>query len=74
MGNFKATWISRPFGESDWQLFDLATDPGESSDLSKQQPAVTQQLISAWEEYAKEVGVVPPEEAEGSEQSARVDK
>ena len=68
MGNFKATWISRPFGESDWQLFDLATDPGESSDLSKQQPAVTQQLISAWEEYAKEVGVVPPEEAEGSEQ------
>lgn len=74
MGNFKATWISRPFGESDWQLFDLATDPGESSDLSKQQPAVTQQLISAWEEYAKEVGVVPPEEVEGSEQSARVDK
>ena len=68
MGNFKATWISRPFGESDWQLFDLATDPGESSDLSKQQPAVTQQLISAWEEYAKEVGVVPPEEAEWPEQ------
>ena len=28
MGNFKATWISRPFGESDWQLFDLATRPG----------------------------------------------
>ena len=68
MGNFKATWISRPFGESDWQLFDLATDPGESSDLSNQQPAVTQQLISAWEEYAKEVGVVPPEEAEWPEQ------
>jgi len=68
MGNFKATWISRPFGESDWQLFDLATDPGESSDLSKQQPAVTQQLISAWEKYAKEVGVVPPEEAEWPEQ------
>jgi arylsulfatase A-like enzyme len=64
MGDFKATWISRPFGESDWQLFDLAIDPGESIDLSKQRPAVTQQLISAWEEYAKEVGVVPPEEAE----------
>jgi arylsulfatase A-like enzyme len=68
MGNFKATWISRPFGESDWQLFNLATDPGESINLSKQHPAVTQQLISAWEKYAKEVGVVPPEETERLDQ------
>lgn len=61
IGDFKATWISRPFGTSEWQLFDLAADPGEKMDLSEQKPGVTKQLESAWEEYAKDVGVVAPE-------------
>ncbi len=61
IGDFKATWISRPFGTSEWQLFDLAADPGEKMDLSGQKPGVTKQLVSAWAEYAKDVGVVAPE-------------
>ncbi|UCD46779.1 MAG: arylsulfatase [Deltaproteobacteria bacterium] len=61
IGDFKATWISRPFGTSEWQLFDLAVDPGEKMDLSGQKPGVTKQLVSAWAEYAKDVGVVAPE-------------
>jgi len=68
IGDLKATWISRPFGVGEWQLFDLATDPGESVDLSKQQPGVTQQLVSAWEEYAKDVGVVAPDKTEWPDQ------
>jgi arylsulfatase len=68
IGDSKATWISQPFGQSEWQLFDLATDPGESIDLSKQQPGVTQQLVSAWEKYARDVGVVPPDKAEWPDQ------
>jgi arylsulfatase len=61
IGDHKATWISKPFGPSDWQIFDLSVDPGESKDLSIQKPKLKQRLIDAWDEYAKSVGVIPPE-------------
>ena len=61
VGDHKATWISTPYGPSEWQLYDLAADPGESRDLSSQEPVLRQRLVDAWERYAKEVGVVPPE-------------
>jgi arylsulfatase len=64
MGNWKATWIVAPFGVSDWQLYDLATDPGESRDLADQRPEKMEQLVALWEAYAKDVGVVLPETAE----------
>jgi arylsulfatase len=64
MGDMKAAWISRPFGAGEWQLFDVATDPGESIDLSRKEPELLQQFISAWAEYANDVGVVLPEEAD----------
>ena len=61
IGDYKATWIVKPFGPSEWQVFDLSVDPGESKDLSSQNPNLKQRLIDAWDEYAKSVGVVPPE-------------
>ncbi len=61
MGRWKATWISAPFGVSDWELFDLATDPGEARDLADQHPEVMQRLVALWEAYADDVGVVLPE-------------
>jgi arylsulfatase len=61
MGRWKATWISAPFGVSDWELFDLATDPGEARDLANQRPEVMQRLVALWEAYAEAVGVVLPE-------------
>jgi arylsulfatase len=61
IGDFKATWIIEPYGPGEWQVFDLSVDPGESVDLSSQHPELKQRLISAWEEYADAVGVVPPE-------------
>ena len=39
---------------------DLSVDPGESKDLSKQQPELRQRLIAAWKDYAKQVGVIAP--------------
>ena len=64
MGNWKATWIAEPFGAGDWQLFDLANDPGESLDLADQYPDVTQDLANKWDSYADEVGVVERESTE----------
>jgi arylsulfatase len=64
MGNWKATWIAAPFGVSDWELFDLAKDPGESHDLADLHPEKLQQLVALWEAYARDVGVVLPEKAD----------
>ena len=61
IGDYKATWISKPFGPSEWQVFDLSVDPGESKDLSSQKPKLKLRLIGTWDEYAKSVGVIPPE-------------
>ena len=61
LGDHKATWISSPYGPGEWQVFDLATDPGESKDLASEEPALRQRLTDAWQEYAGDVGVVPPE-------------
>jgi arylsulfatase len=61
MGDWKATWIAAPFGGGDWDLFDLAADPGESRDLADRHPETLQRLIELWETYADEVGVILPE-------------
>jgi arylsulfatase len=58
---WKATWIREPFGASDWQLFDMKVDPGESNDVADQYPEVIQDLADKWDVYADEVGVVPRE-------------
>jgi len=61
VGDHKGTWIGKPFGPSEWRIFNLRTDPGESKDLSTQKPKLRQRLIDAWDEYAESVGVIPPE-------------
>lgn len=62
MGQWKITWIDRPFGTSGWQLFDLARDPGETKDLHADKPEHLQRLLKMWDEYEKEVGIIYPEE------------
>jgi arylsulfatase A-like enzyme len=58
-GDFKAQMVSAPFGTGTWQLFNLAKDPGEASDLSGLMPEKLEMLKNAWDQYAKDVGVVP---------------
>jgi arylsulfatase len=62
MGPWKLTWIDRPFGTSNWQLFDLTADPGETSDLSEDRLDQMQRLIEKWDEYEEDVGVIYAEE------------
>jgi len=57
-GDYKAVLVPPPFGNGKWQLFNLAKDPGETNDLSKKRPELMKKLITAWEQYADEVGVV----------------
>ncbi|MET0240909.1 MAG: arylsulfatase [Sphingobium sp.] len=56
----KGAWKITDTGDGQWHLFDLATDPGETSDLSAAQPVKLAELIAEWDRYAKKNGVVLP--------------
>jgi len=57
-GDWKISWHHEPFGTWDWQLFNLAKDPGEQYDLSTKLPGKRQELIALWDEYVKTNGVI----------------
>ena len=56
-GSYNATFVASPYGPAEWQLFDLSEDPGETRDLAKDRPKLLKELKSAWDQYAKDVGV-----------------
>jgi len=57
-GDLKAVYVTLPYGLNKWALYDLAIDPGETTDLSASKPDILSELISEWEKYSDEVGVV----------------
>jgi arylsulfatase len=57
-GDWKIIWLYEPLGTYDWQLFNLANDPGEQYDLSSKFPKKRQNLIALWDEYVKTNGVI----------------
>lgn len=42
-----------------WELYDLTTDRAEARDLAAQYPDVVRRMETAWQTWAKEVGVIP---------------
>jgi arylsulfatase len=56
-GKWKILRLPQPMGSGNWELYDLEKDPGETTDLSAQFPEVKQQMIDAWNEYAKQNSV-----------------
>ena len=56
-GDWKITDIS----DGKWHLFNVVRDPGETRDVSADEPARKAELVKAWEAYAREVGVVMPD-------------
>jgi arylsulfatase A-like enzyme len=58
-GDWKLCYLLKTAGGSgEWELFNLATDPGETTDLSKQEPAKTKALLALWDQYVAENGVI----------------
>lgn len=66
-GRWKALWTEPPTGPLDghWELFDVSRDRGETTDLSAQNPEVTDQLTKQWREYMARVGGVEPAKPQG---------
>lgn len=56
-------WKITELGDGRWRLFNLATDPGETHDLSLAEPDRAAALEQAWQAYGEEVGVVLPDSA-----------
>lgn len=54
-------WKITDIGDGKWRLFNLAQDPGETRDLSVDQPERFQALKSTWDKWASEVGVILPD-------------
>jgi arylsulfatase len=59
-GNWKLRWQWRPYGTGNWELYDLAADPAERTDLALQNPEKLKALLGLWDEYAKANNVIIP--------------
>jgi len=60
-GHLKAIRLPEPYGNGDWQLYNLADDPGEVTDLAAQHPDLAEELARKWQDYANMNGVIRPD-------------
>ena len=59
-GNWKLRWQWRPFGTGDWELFNLAEDPGERTNLAADMPKKVAGMLELWDEYVAANNVILP--------------
>ncbi len=59
-GNWKLVWLWEPYGSERWTLFNLAADPAETHDLSRQNPEKLQELLALWDDYAARNRIILP--------------
>lgn len=59
-GDWKIRWQYKPFGKEDWELYNIATDPAEKTDLASSNPDKVRELLLLWEDYVKKNNVIVP--------------
>jgi arylsulfatase len=61
-GAWKARWSEPPIGPADghWELFNIASDRSEVSDVSASNASFLSQLVTQWQTYMTNVGGVEP--------------
>jgi len=59
-GDWKIRWEYKSYGTGDWELFDLASDPGERKDLARERPDKLKALLALWDLYARTNNVILP--------------
>ena len=57
-GDYTAVSVAPPYGPGECMLYNVAEDSGETRDLAEEQPELMKKLQAAWEQYAKDVGVI----------------
>ncbi len=59
-GDWKLRWQYKPFGTEEWELFNLAADPGERQNLAAQEEEKLRELQAFWDEYVATNNVILP--------------
>lgn len=57
-GSYKLVRNLKPYGDGIWRLYDIASDPGETRDLSQSDPAKFKEMMAEYRAYAKRNGVL----------------
>jgi len=70
-GDYKILRSILPVGDGKWRLFNLAEDPGETKDLSTEQPQKLQNMLANYADYAAEIGVLDMPEGYDSTKQIR---
>lgn len=60
-GDWKILNMSVPYGTAGWQLYNLADDPTETTDLAASQPEKLKELLGEWDEYVARNNVLSGE-------------
>ncbi|MFE4638623.1 arylsulfatase [Streptomyces sp. NPDC056773] len=55
-----------PYDDGEWALYDLRTDPTETTDVARDHPEVVKELAAAWESAAWRNGVFPLADGSGA--------
>ena len=61
-GDWKISNLEPPFDESAFELFNLALDPGEATNLAGAKPAKLAELIELWRSQRRQLGIILPED------------
>jgi len=61
-GRWKIVNLDGPFDESDFELFDVIADPGETRNLAEEEPEIFAELIDLWRTKRQELGIILPED------------
>lgn len=64
MGDWKARYQIFPAGDGQWKLFNLAQDIREATDVSIEHPDILEKMVSAYDKWAQDVGIIEPEYSE----------
>ncbi len=61
-GDWKLATLERPFDESDFELFDLSMDPGETNDLAEEEAERYARMIELWRSERERLGIILPQD------------
>lgn len=61
-GKWKLVNLSRPFDEAQMELFNLESDPGETTNLAEDFPEQHQHMLKLWRTERKKMGIILPQD------------
>ena len=50
----------QPYGQGEWELYNISEDPTENNNLSAKYPAKINELKDDWEEYKVKNNIIMP--------------